>query len=385
MTKNLPNLKGAIGALVQFFGGDNGLLTKGMQQLGNVIDAALFQVEDPSKHNVVFKVKDITGVRGTITDKTSLKPMGIEYNFNKMFEVGDFIVGPRAKFGARAMGYVSKVENAAAMEDDPKTALDESEVYQTAEITITGASELDHIAFTNIGAGSSLQKVHYYEKRNTYIDQNSSEVIKGPPYNDYKYFEDLTMDEAKAANTKVVREKDKVLLTVSSTEDITETHNIGGIDYVVKTSVIGTIFEPKKKDAPPPNFKAAKLTDLIGDFKTFFAAIDTFSASIRGMAGDTSSALDGVIKFLDGKIAELDHINEALQKILALFSVGLPQAGVYVLTIPDGTTGGNDAVKSALSSATGKPPDSLDFCVGMMMMGGSASIKPLMTLLAAGK
>ena len=106
-----------------------------------------------------------------------------------MFEVGDFVVGPRAKFGARAMGYVSKVEDVAPMEDDPKTALDESEVYQTAEITITGASELDHIAFSNIGAGSSLQKVHYYEKRNTYIDQNSSEVITGPPYNDYKYFE----------------------------------------------------------------------------------------------------------------------------------------------------------------------------------------------------
>ena len=89
-----------------------------------------------------------------------------------------------------------------------------------------------------------------------------------------------------------------------------------------------------------------------------------------------------------GKSYSSDYIiqvfNEALQKILALFSVGLPQAGVYVLMIPDGTTGGNDAVKSALSSATNKPPDSLDFCVGMMMMGGSASIKPLMTLLAAG-
>jgi hypothetical protein len=157
------------------------------------------------------------------------------------------------------------------------------------------------------------------------------------------------------------------------------------MDYRVKTSVIGTIFEPKKKDAPPPNFKAAKLTDLIGDFKTFFAAINTFSDTLRGMAGDSSSALDGVIDFLDGKIKELDKINEALQKVLALFSVGLPAAGVYVLQIPDGTTGGNDAVKSALSSATNKPPDSLDFSVGMMMMGGSASIKPLMTLLAAGK
>ena len=384
MTKNLPSLGGAIEALVQFFGGDNGLLTKGMQQLGTLVKAAAGQLEDPSKHNVKFKVEDITGVRGTITDKETLKGVGIEYNFNKMFEVGDFVVGPRAKFGARAMGYVSKVENAAAMEDDPETALDESEVYQTAEITITGASELDHIAFTNIGAGSSLQKVHYFENKNTYIDQNSGEFVEGPPYNDYKYYEDLTAEEAAVGDTKVVREAGKALLTVSSTSTVLEKHRIGPSDYAVKTSVIGTIFEPKKKDAPPPNFKAAKLTDLIGDFKTFFAAINTFSDTLRGMAGDSSSALDGVIDFLDGKIKELDKINEALQKILALFSVGLPQAGVYILKIPDGTTGGNDAVKSALSSATGKPPDSLDFCVGMMMMGGSASIKPLMTLLAAG-
>jgi len=384
MTKNLPSLKGAVEALVQFFGGDNGLLTKGMQQLGTLVEAAAGQLEDPSKHNVKFKVEDITGVRGTITDKETLKEVGIEYNFNKMFEVGDFVVGPRAKFGARAMGYVSAVENAAAMEDDPKTALDESEVYQTAEITITGASELDHIAFTNIGAGSSLQKVHYFQNRNKYVDQNSGEFVEGPPYNDYKYYADLTAEEAAVGDTKVVREEGKALLTIKSTSTVLEKHKIGGSDYAVKTSVIGTIFEPKKKDAPPPNFKAAKLTDLIGDFKTFFAAINTFSDTLRGMAGDSAGALDGVIDFLDGKIAELDKINEALQKVLSLFSVGLPQAGVYVLKIPDGTTGGNDAVKSALSSATERPPDSLDFCVGMMMMGGSASIKPLMTLLAAG-
>ena len=383
MTTNLPSLKGAIEALVQFFGGEAGLLTKGMQQLGTLVAAAAGQLEDPSKHNVTFNVEDITGVRGTITDKAALKPMGTEYNFNKMFEVGDFVVGPRAKFGARAMGYVSKVENAAAMEDDPKTTLDESEVYQTAQITITGASELDHVAFTNIGAGSSLQKVSYFQNKNTYVDQNSSKFVEGSPYNDYKYFEDLPIENNKCvANSKVVREEGKALLTATE-EDIAEVHNVGGIDYVVRTSVIGTIFEPKKKDAPPPNFKAAKLEDLIGDFKTFFAAINTFSDTLRGMAGDSASALDGIIEFLENKIKELDKINEALQKILALFSVGLPQAGVYILKIPDGTPGGNDAVKSALSSAANKPPDDLDFCVGMMMMGGSASIKPLMTLLAS--
>ena len=402
MTKNLPSLGGALETIVEFFGGENGLLTKGLQQIGTLVKAAAGQLEDPSKHNVVFKVEDITGVRGTITDKESLKPMGVEYNFKKMFEEGDFVVGPRAKFGARAMGYVSKVENATLMMVDEiiaagtpfeKTIEVESEVYQTAEVTITGASELDHIAFTNIGAGASLQKVHYFQNRNTYVDQNSSEPVEGPLYNDYKYYEDLSMvpiappsakSEADEGDTKVVREGGNALLTIKSKSTVLETHNVGGIDYKVKTSIIGTISEPKKKTAPPPNFKAAKLEDLIGDFKTFFSAIDTFSATLRGAAGDTSNALDGIIKFLEGKIKELDAINEALQKVLALFSVGLPQAGVYVLMIPDGTPGGNDAVKSALSSATNKPPDSLDFCVGMMMMGGSASIKPLMTLLAAG-
>ena len=59
MTTNLPSLKGAIEALVQFFGGDNGLLTKGMQQLGTLVTAATGQLEDPSKHNVKFKVEDI--------------------------------------------------------------------------------------------------------------------------------------------------------------------------------------------------------------------------------------------------------------------------------------------------------------------------------------
>ena len=93
MTKNLPSLGGAIEALVQFFGGDNGLLTKGMQQIGTLATAALGQLEDPSKHNVKFKVEDITGVRGTTTDKETLKGVGIDYNFNKMFEVGDLLLG----------------------------------------------------------------------------------------------------------------------------------------------------------------------------------------------------------------------------------------------------------------------------------------------------
>ena len=43
-------------------------------------------------------------------------------SFKKMFEEGDFVVGPRAKFGARAMGYVSKVDNATLMMEDETIA-----------------------------------------------------------------------------------------------------------------------------------------------------------------------------------------------------------------------------------------------------------------------
>ena len=82
---------------------------------------------------------------------------------------------------------------------------------------------------------------------------------------------------------------------------------------------MGTFFQPKKKKAPPPNFKSAKLEDLIGDFGNFFAGIETISRAIRSMAGDSSTALDEMIEFLDKLIKKLDELNELLQKILKIF------------------------------------------------------------------
>tara|TARA_B100001123_G_scaffold44622_1_gene45715 strand:- start:1843 stop:2280 length:438 start_codon:yes stop_codon:yes gene_type:complete len=144
---------------------------------------------------------------------------------------------------------------------------------------------------------------------------------------------------------------------------------------------MGTIFEPKKKKAPPPNFKTAKLEDLIGDFNSFFSAFNTLANSIRSMAGASDTALDEMIDFLDKLIEKLDEINKSLQKILKIFSVGLPAGGVYVLSIPP-TIGGNDAIKEAIETATNKPSDRLDFAMGYMMMGGGPSMKVLNKLLA---
>ena len=80
---------------------------------------------------------------------------------------------------------------------------------------------------------------------------------------------------------------------------------------LVRNTVGGRILTPKTQKAPPPNFKAAKLEDLIGDFTTFFSAIDTLSNTLRNIAGDSKTALDEKIKFLDHKIRELDELNAA--------------------------------------------------------------------------
>ena len=100
------------------------------------------------------------------------------------------------------------------------------------------------------------------------------------------------------------------------------------------------------------------------------------------MAGSSSEALEKLVKFLNEKIKELDELNKILQRILKLFSVGLPQGGVYVLSIPN-TIGGNEAIKNALQSSTGKPTDDLDFCVGYLIVGGGPSMKVMNGLLGS--
>ena len=175
----------------------------------------------------------------------------------------------------------------------------------------------------------------------------------------------MTNEEATKAVTKVKREGGNTLLTKVEEVDITETYS----GHILKTSVIGTIVTPQKKKAPPPNFSTFKLEDLLGDFSTFFSAINTLSDTLRNMAGDSATALDDIIEYLDAKIEELEEIAAALQKILALFTVGLGDAGVYVLSIPV-AIGGNEYIKSELQGAANRPPDSLEFTLAFMMMGG---------------
>ena len=401
---NVGDFRATIQAMVDFFGGEQGLFTEGMKKMANIVDAAFDQIEDPTKHDVTVQLVNVSGVLGTEEDINILTTMDVPQNFPANFVVNDFIVGPRLKYGARAIGYISKAD-----EDDIE---EDSGVYVNQKVTIRGATEDDYLAWKNLSSGAQIQRAHFYKSRNSYVDQNTSEPIIGEYSNDFKLFDELPFTyndpedgekiyTAESATTKVERlpkakpkrnqKFDPFLSPVGDPENVLETIgqervNSPHVDLmrdVIRTKdIIGTILEAKKPKAPPPNFKNATLEDLIGDFKSFFGGIQTFTDKLRDIAKDTSGAITDMVKFLDESIKDLDELNEDLQKVLKLFTTGLPDAGVYVLTIPPDGVAGIEGLKAAISGAVNPPPGTLSHSVGFVMIGDKVSTGILTDLLA---
>ena len=73
MSANIGDFRATIKAMVDFFGGDQGIFTEGMKKLAKVIEAALGQHEDPTKHDVTVTLKNVSGVYGTEEDIKTLK------------------------------------------------------------------------------------------------------------------------------------------------------------------------------------------------------------------------------------------------------------------------------------------------------------------------
>ena len=396
LTKNMGSLKAALEAFIKFFGGENGLFTKGLSQIHNIIKGGFDALAKEDSFQTVIKVKEVSGVRGTDEDSKVLKKMKIDYNYEKGFEENDLVVGPVRMFGGtagkgRAVGIVTKAETTS---NEPRAP------YSSQELTLTCLSSMDKYAFDHLCNGNVIQRVAYVKGQKSHIDQNTGELIEGPEFNDYVYMQDTAdADGLSFQQMKVKKVAGEVLLQkAADRENIIEsqTRSTGFADnstvgitekYETKNEVIGKIDRPKvavENKGIPPNFKKAKLEDLMDELKIFFEQIQRFTNGMRDFAAGATEELAKVIEYLDGKIAEIDELNESIQAILAIFTIGIPDAGVYVLSIPT-TTGGNEAIKEALSSATNGPPNTLDYSVGFMMMGGGPSMKPLQLLLTGGE
>lgn len=420
LTKNLANLNSILTAFQLFFGGEAkikkdaegdvvndefgnpveispGGISNGFAKIFGIAKGLALQLDNPTQNDVELKVSNVCIARGTEEDKIKLNRGGISYMKEGQFELNDFVVGPRVKFGARCMGYVSNIKSTEDGDSISGGGINEGGKYKTQVLTITGLTQYDRRGWKSLSSGAKLQQVAFVNKYKTHTDQNTGDVVSEGPFNDFEYIPNLpvtreytilndqkekedktdtyTPDKAK---TKVERKSGKTLLTeVGGGQDVVEKHTLGagpgnsesGGTLETNNMTIGDIFTPIVPDAPHPNFKAVKMDDLIGDFKTFFSAIDALTQALRDMADGAEKALQDMIDYLEAKIEELRQIAEALQKILALFTTGLGDAGVYVLNIPV-AIGGNDYIKSSLQSAGNRPPDTLDFTLAFMMMGG---------------
>ena len=420
LTKDVASLKDVLDLFVNFFGGENGLFTKGIKELGDVLGTAVTALQDTETFNSEINVTNICGIRGTSEDRKILRQIIPDsqwnenasgasryyYNFPDEFEVGDLVVAsqktpdkvsrPVASADElisddRAMGYVSKVETTDDMVTLNALEASNGNPYVSRKLTISCLSRLDKLALDGFGQNSLLQKVAYVKNDGAHVDQNSMEIINDATKNGYKLINDLNDAEAGAV-AKVIRESGNVLLKITGTESVTEEHGPGapargGIPserFKTKNLVQGFIaetLEVKKGQAPPPNFKPVRLIDLITELGSLVSAVSVFTNSMRDFAADAIQQINELTSYLDTKIEELEELNDAIQSILRIFTTGLPDSGVYSLSIPS-TSGGNNAIKDALANATNGPPNSLDYSVGFMMMGGAAAIDPLLSLIS---
>ena len=138
-------------------------------------------------------------------------------------------------------------------------------------------------------------------------------------WDDYVYMQDTTdADGLSFQQMKVKKVAGEVLLQkAAERENIIESltrssgfsaYSTVGITekYETKNEVIGKIDKPKvvvNQAGVPPNFKNAKLEDLLDDLKTFFFQIQKFTDGLRDFAAGAADEIKKVTDYLDEKIA----------------------------------------------------------------------------------
>jgi len=400
LTKFMKPIHETIDLFMSFFGGEASVIMGAMKGIRDTVKQAQDFLDIPDDCQSTITVSDVCGVRGTEDDREILRRIipqsqwnesandasSYYYNFADQFEEGDFVAGPtNILTGNPSLGYVREVLETTQDEEDAI----EGVPYVTQKLLINCMSGFDKDAFDLFSNGKMLQKVAYVTKQETKIDENSGLPVKKPERISFKYMKDLTLQEATSV-AKVNRPAGQYLLEIVTTESVIESHGAVafsgsgtiGRKFQTKNSVQGEVLRSNAiaPFAPPPNFQGYQLGELIKEMELLFKGIKRFTDGLRAFAAGALEVIERLFKFLDDIIKELEELVKVIQAVLALFTQGMPDAGLFALVIPS-TSGGNNAIKDALQNSSNAPPNSLDFSVGFMMMGGAAAIDPLLTLL----
>ena len=118
-----------------------------------------------------------------------------------------------------------------------------------------------------------------------------------------------------------------------------------------------------------PDFFSVKAAQIPG-YAAFFDGLIELAEGLKGFAEDASAFIQTLIDAIDDIIEYLEELAANIVTFLEFFTVGLPDAGIYLLPIK--TTGGNKAIQAAIKGSENSPAGispPLAYSAGIMLMG----------------
>ena len=138
--------------------------------------------------------------------------------------------------------------------------------------------------------------------------------------------------------------------------------------------IVGKVVDEFYADALPekPDWRGKRLEELIPPLGTVLDTTETHVRSIFASIKSYKDCMDPIIKWLDGKMEELEAFSKEIEELLELFAVGIPATGVYTLYL-NPQLGGTARFRERMMAAGGpdKPPENLKFCAGVCFLGGA--------------
>ena len=135
------------------------------------------------------------------------------------------------------------------------------------------------------------------------------------------------------------------------------------------------IEEEHAKDLPDPiypNFYNVTLEDIIPQFRDALDLITDLIKMAKGSVESLVKAIDKIIKFIEDEIIpEIEELIKMVQDFVDLLKIGIVDAGIYFLHIPV-EVGGTKRIRQLITSSKNRPPDNIDFTVGLMLLQGTA-------------
>ena len=119
-------------------------------------------------------------------------------------------------------------------------------------------------------------------------------------------------------------------------------------------------------DSTPPDFGGIQIKDIVPGWGEFFQILENFVLQLKGMISDSGAFIQDMIDMIKQVEAFLEYLIKLIDEFLKFFQITLPSTGVYALYIPN-QSGGNEGIKSELSSAEGIPD--LGYAAGLLFVG----------------